>query len=261
VELVRDWWRLRPEANIGARMGLCDDEGEGFIAFDFDDGEVVRRLAALFTSDAAPRGYAITRSGREGGGLHVICRTRVDQHNTKLAVGKQHIGELIGWGSYVVVPPSLHISGRRYQFVVGDLVDWRFGVAEQPLTTARKLLALIGIELAEPRQGAAARARGEATYGRAVAIDCPFRAHSNHLRQILSGSMPTGDRSQVLLDLGRLLWEGAATQGYALTVEEAAGVIRRVDEAGYWKFAGRRDPERWYIDKALETRAFLEQER
>jgi len=257
--LVTDWWRLRPGANIGARMGLCEGEAEGYFALDFDDGEVAAKLVALFRSSEAPRGYAVSLSGREGGGVHVICRTRVDQHNTKLLADGRKVGELIGYGSYVVAPPSLHVSGRRYTFVLGDLVGWQLGVAEEPLTTARKLLARVGVTLDTTRSSSGGSRPPSGTFGPVAAIDCPFPTHSNHLRQLLSGTMPTGDRSQVLLDLGLLLWEGAATRGYALSVEEAAGVIRRVDTAGYRKFADRRDPDKWYIDKALETKRYFEE--
>jgi hypothetical protein len=260
VAIVTDWWRMRPGANIGARMGLCDGDHEGYVAFDIDNGEVAERLLELFRSEKPPWGYAVARSGRVGGGLHVICRTSRDQHSTKLTAGGEKLGEIIAWGSYIVVAPSLHESGRRYAFVYGDLVGWPLGVSTNPLATARKLLARAGVALAEPKRQVTARVHADGgAYGTVVAIDCPFVPHDNFLRQLLSGSMPTDDRSQALLDLGRMLWEGAAFRGYPITVEEVAGVIRRVDEAGYRKYADRRDPSKWCLDKALETKQFLEE--
>ncbi len=101
-------WKKRPLANIGIATG-----GAGrLLVVDCDPRnggpETYAGLKALFPG--LPDGGLLVRSG--GGGLHYWLRYRGGPLPKELATGI----DLKGDGGYVVAPPSLHVSGRRYEF-------------------------------------------------------------------------------------------------------------------------------------------------
>jgi Bifunctional DNA primase/polymerase, N-terminal/Primase C terminal 1 (PriCT-1) len=122
---ILSWWRMWPHANIGAVVP------GGFIVVDVD----VADLATVFGSDELPR----TATSRTGRGRHLIYRTSTSI-GPKVGV-REHV-DLRGPGSYIVVPPSLHIRGVRYEWVV-PLEDgiaaapaWIADAARSPRTAA-----------------------------------------------------------------------------------------------------------------------------
>jgi hypothetical protein len=106
--IIAAWWKRWPFANIGLPTGGplhllvidCDPRNGGPTTF----GE----LKGLFPS--LPAGSIRVRTG--GGGLHVYLRYSGGPLPKELAKGI----DLKGDGGYVVAPPSLHASGRRYAF-------------------------------------------------------------------------------------------------------------------------------------------------
>ncbi len=108
---IRRWWGMWPTANIGAVVP------DGFIVVDVDLAD----LATVFRSDELPS----TATSRTGRGRHLIYRTSTP---IRPKVGVREHVDLRGPGSYIVVPPSLHISGARYMWVV-PIED---GIAEAP---------------------------------------------------------------------------------------------------------------------------------
>lgn len=113
---IRAWWRRWPAANIGAVVP------EGLIVVDVD----VADPATVFRSDELPT-TAMARTGR---GHHLIYRTATPIR-PKVGV-REHI-DLRGPGSYIVVPPSLHSSGLRYEWIVpleDGIVDAPAWIAE-----------------------------------------------------------------------------------------------------------------------------------
>jgi len=104
VEQVRDWWVQAPTANLGLRPG------SGTVVVDVDprDGGA-SNLAALLAEHGhlAPTWTAYTG----GGGLHAWFRAS-GPFRKKLCRGV----DLKGHNGYVVAPPSLHASGRRYSW-------------------------------------------------------------------------------------------------------------------------------------------------
>ncbi|MHB8459092.1 MAG: bifunctional DNA primase/polymerase [Candidatus Limnocylindrales bacterium] len=111
VDQIRRWWGMWPVANIGAVVP------DGFVVVDVD----VADLATVFLSDELP-GTATSMTGR---GRHLIYRTSIP---IRPKVGVREHVDLRGPGSYIVVPPSLHISGARYEWVV-QIED---GIADAP---------------------------------------------------------------------------------------------------------------------------------
>jgi hypothetical protein len=120
---IRRWWGMWPAANIGAVVP------HGFIVVDVD----VADLATVFRSDELPR----TATSRTGRGRHLIYRTSTP---IRPKVGVREHVDLRGPGSYIVVPPSLHISGVQYQWIVpiedgiADAPAWIADAARSPRT-------------------------------------------------------------------------------------------------------------------------------
>lgn len=110
-EVVADWWRRYPFANIGLRTGiefdLLDVDGEtGFTNF------------AVLTEQLGgqPQAVCVVESGRAEGGRHYYMQP---PGKTALTGGKRGVPEGIdvkGAGGYAVAPPSQHISGNRYSW-------------------------------------------------------------------------------------------------------------------------------------------------
>jgi hypothetical protein len=110
IELITDWWTMRPHDNIGIATG----EVSGIFVIDVDvsNGKPgMQTLAALEAKFGPLPRSNVVRTG--SGGLHFY-----------LAFPKVHfrlpkLGDAIdvkGNGGYVVAPPSLHASGNRYMW-------------------------------------------------------------------------------------------------------------------------------------------------
>jgi Bifunctional DNA primase/polymerase, N-terminal/AAA domain/Primase C terminal 1 (PriCT-1) len=138
---VRRWWRTWPTAGIGIATG------GGLLVLDVDPRhggdaaltELERQQGSLPDTPRVVTG---------GGGLHVYFA--VDQpiaNRAGLAPGI----DLRGDGGYVVAPPSLHASGRRYAWELGA------GPDDVPLSPAPAWL------LARIREQATDRLRADGT--------------------------------------------------------------------------------------------------
>jgi len=108
---IRAWWAQWPEANIGVSTGAAT-----FVALDLDvkpdgtDGaEIVKALHGW--EPAGP----IQRTG--GGGLQALYAHPGGRVPCKTALLDGV--DVRGDDGYVVVPPSLHASGRRYEWIEG----------------------------------------------------------------------------------------------------------------------------------------------
>lgn len=116
-DTVRGWWERWPDAMIGMPTGART----GFWALDVDDPEAFE--ACAIKSPA-------TRRCNTGKGYHLLFKydpareIRNSQRHPK--TGWPFPGlpgcEVRGEGGYVIVPPSLHPNGRRYQWHDGSLV-------------------------------------------------------------------------------------------------------------------------------------------
>jgi hypothetical protein len=122
---LRKWWRMWPTANVGAVVP------DGLIVVDVD----VADLATVFRSDELP----VTATSRTGRGRHLIYRTSTP---IRPKVGVREHVDLRGPGSYIVVPPSLHISGVHYEWAVpiedgiADAPAWITDAARSPRTAS-----------------------------------------------------------------------------------------------------------------------------
>jgi len=110
---MKDWWKRWPEANIGLVMGAAS----GVFALDIDPrhgGDVA--LTELIEQHGDE--WLETSQARTGGGGHHILFAYPQGLNIRNSV--ERLGEGIdvrGEGGYIVAPPSLHASGRRYEWL------------------------------------------------------------------------------------------------------------------------------------------------
>jgi hypothetical protein len=125
---VRVWWTRWPSANIGIPTGSAS----GLAVVDVDPrhgGD--EGLASLVTKNGPIPETPESLTG--GGGRHLLFSHRQGFRNSanRLAQGVDTRGE----GGYIVAPPSVHVSGRRYawegssdpaEMPLAELPDWLF---------------------------------------------------------------------------------------------------------------------------------------
>lgn len=102
--VLRRWWSRWPAANVGLRTGVRVD------VCDVDSDEGRRAVSDLL---AAQEGWPSPPAVRTGsGGWHLYFAATGIGNRVRLLPGVDWRGR----GGYVVAPPSLHASGRRYRW-------------------------------------------------------------------------------------------------------------------------------------------------
>ena len=131
VREIKEWWTRWRRANIAVVTG----EPSGFVVVDID---LPRAVAPL---DAVVHKLPRTLTGLTGGGgIHLLLRAPQDRslhnHASRLpGTGGDLPGiDLRATGGYIVAPPSLHISGYRYEWLdpniaIACVPEW---LREQP---------------------------------------------------------------------------------------------------------------------------------
>ena len=113
-ESVRSIWAKYPDANIGI---VCGAPSRGLVVVDLDthddgpDGHDARRMWEREHGELPETATAITGSG----GTHLLFRA---SHEVRPSVNSELAVDVRGDGSYIVAPPSVHPSGRRYEWEV-----------------------------------------------------------------------------------------------------------------------------------------------
>lgn len=107
---IRQWWTRCPHANIGIATG----QASGFFVLDVDPrhggDETLRDLEAQH-GELPPTVETLTG----GGGRHIFFR--YPGYPVKTSAGALGHGlDIRGDGGLIVTPPSLHASGRRYEW-------------------------------------------------------------------------------------------------------------------------------------------------
>lgn len=149
--VIEEWWERWPSANIGVATG----EASGIVAIDTD------LPLALASLDRVLHKLPSTLTGLTGGGgVHLIYRARFQSRSVGPAAATSVDGEDPGQsrklrcttgrlpgikgslpgidlradGGCVVVPPSLHASGNRYEWLdpAADIVDAPAWLQEPP---------------------------------------------------------------------------------------------------------------------------------
>lgn len=115
-EQVAAWWREFPRASIGFATGEL-------VVIDVDGAE---GIATRYATEAEGLEWPITltaATGRKGGGIHLYYRAPdgVEIRNCAGLRGGRGIGpgiDVRGRGGLTVLPPSPHVSGRAYDWLI-----------------------------------------------------------------------------------------------------------------------------------------------
>ena len=122
LEIIRSWWRERPDCNIAIATGTAS----GVFVIDVDDEDAERALHRLEAEhgELPATVEVITARGR-----HLYFKmpdVPVRNSAGKIAIGVDTRGE----HGYVLAPPSVHPSGKRYCWsvdsagVIAKAPDW-----------------------------------------------------------------------------------------------------------------------------------------
>jgi hypothetical protein len=129
---VRDWWKQTPDANIGVPTGATPDGGCGFDVMDVDGSDGIKAWAAIKHGACTPGCSEVTFCDAVGPfDIRAEAFTPGDgvdrapgRHLYVPATGKGNTtrigGQSIDWrgrGGFVVVPPSVGLSGARYSWI------------------------------------------------------------------------------------------------------------------------------------------------
>ncbi len=112
TETITDWWTIKPNANIGIATGAVS----GIVVIDVDIGPGKEGLASLAELECrfSPIPKTVTvRTG--GGGWHFYLKAPLCDIKNSAGKLARNI-DVRGDGGYVIAPPSMHISGNRYNW-------------------------------------------------------------------------------------------------------------------------------------------------
>lgn len=162
-DLIAQWWSRWPAADVAVATG------HGHVVLDVDGEPGADSLHELERAHSPLPATVSTITG--GGGAHYFFESTAPVRNS---AGKLGAGlDVRGAGGFVVVPPSIHASGRAYEWCVppdecevAPLPQWLLGLltekaparAPRPVSEWRQLAAG-GAELGR-RNDSAARLAG-----------------------------------------------------------------------------------------------------
>ena len=107
MDQIAEWWRAYPKANVGIATGA----DSGVAVVDIDNPEQFIRFTEIHGK------LPTTLMSRTGKGFHLFFRHAPGVRNK---AGVWPGIDIRGEGGYVVAPPSVHVSGRRYQWQDDD---------------------------------------------------------------------------------------------------------------------------------------------
>jgi len=113
TEVIARWWAQSPDANIGLATG----KGSGLVVLDVD-GPIGETSLAKMESEhgSLPPSWQV----KTGKGRHLYFRYPNNVTKVK-SVARKKLGlDVRADGGYVIAPPSIHESGRRYAFELGS---------------------------------------------------------------------------------------------------------------------------------------------
>jgi len=106
---IEAWWSQYPDANVGLATG----KRSGLFALDIDAGHGgVETLNHLIQKYGQLPNTPMSNTG--GGGYHYLFSYTTEVRNTASKIGAGI--DTRGDGGYIVVPPSLHPSGKNYEW-------------------------------------------------------------------------------------------------------------------------------------------------
>jgi len=119
--VIEEWWRKWPEANVGIAMG----GPERLAALDVDGPAGEASLEELVREHGK---LPATLESLTGTGRHILMTV---PEGVKIRPSVGALGEKIDIrprGTYIVAPPSLHVTGRRYRWAsdqpISPMPEW-----------------------------------------------------------------------------------------------------------------------------------------
>jgi hypothetical protein len=109
LDQVDEWWFKFPSANVGTVTGKIS----GLVVLDADGPQGLASLKALGT----PATTWVSLTGRPEGGWQQFFRHPGNGTTIGNRAGLRSGLDVRGDGGFVVLPPSLHASGRRYEWL------------------------------------------------------------------------------------------------------------------------------------------------
>lgn len=137
---IISWWTKFPEANIGIITGVQS----GVTVLDIDGPQGLESLKeAGFPIEELPESPMVLTGG---GGIHIYYRFP-EKIKVKTGSGILPKVDIRSEGGFVVVPPSTHKSGKRYEWAEGKGLfdipladfDWSFVTETKPVERKIKL--------------------------------------------------------------------------------------------------------------------------
>lgn len=225
----------------GWNLGLAPTGG--MFVIDVDDTEIVNRL---LDPELALSDELIADLSGKGMHFYCICSSPTAKGGLLKVVDEQHpdgrtIGEIRSKPQYVVIPPSKHINGKLYRWLGTDLLKAKaesyIPTSTDPYDYATKILGYIGLQV----KPAIPDITTLVPDGAVLAAQLPFAIppEESTLLQLLTGTMPTNDRSATLFQLACECYRTARRLGETIDVPTVAGVVKTVDAISYHKYSGR----------------------
>ncbi len=128
---IREWWTNWPKANIGCHVGLS-----GLAVIDVDPRNGGDETFASLCEKHGPIVSAMEVQTGGGGSHFYFCAPE----NTHLPVTLGDGIDLQRGDKYVILPPSLHASGKRYEWKPSSGVDGRCLLDDLPGWCGAKLI-------------------------------------------------------------------------------------------------------------------------
>ncbi len=111
AEAIRRWWTRWPNANLGVRTGYAFD------VVDIDGEVGAESFQKAAEKHGSPYHLGDVRTGREDAGLHLLVTPGGQKNETGGLAGMPPGVDVRGRGGYIVAPPSVHVSGHRYEWL------------------------------------------------------------------------------------------------------------------------------------------------
>ena len=130
---IERWWRAAPDANIGLATG------QGIVVLDIDGPDGEATLAELIAIHGA---LPFTPQQATGKGRHFMFGVPSEFRNSARKVGPGI--DTRADGGYIVVAPSVHPSGKRYEWApdarpsktpLAAMPDWLMALLAKPAAT------------------------------------------------------------------------------------------------------------------------------
>ncbi|MBE7444686.1 MAG: bifunctional DNA primase/polymerase [Planctomycetia bacterium] len=109
VKQIEKWWPK--ESTLPSAIGIVTGGKSGLVVIDVDGDEGFEALGKERVKDLQNESVPCVRTGR---GFHYYFKSATP---IKTKQGFVHKVDIKADGGYVVAPPSLHISGRRYEWI------------------------------------------------------------------------------------------------------------------------------------------------